>query len=118
MKEIVTVSRPVIDRSDVVLVQEKGGQFDGRRTINYASQACRFKLITNILTAVNGAIVNGTPTPAKGSNSAGDTARWTETAQVDGAPVDARGSFRGNRGSGAYQRRDGKCGGRFTARRG
>lgn len=61
------------------------------------------------------AIVGGDPTPAKGSISAGGAARWTEIAQTDGAPVDATGTFRVNRGSGSYQRRDAKCGGRFTA---
>jgi hypothetical protein len=111
-------SRPVLDRPDVVMVQKKGGQFDGRWTIHYTSQTCRFKSITNVLTAVNGAITRGDPTPAKGSISAGGAARWTETAQADGAPVDATGTFRGNRGSGTYQRRDGRCGGRFTATRG
>jgi hypothetical protein len=112
------ISRPTLDRPDVVLVQKRGGPFDGRWTINYTSQTCRFKSITNVLTAVNGAIVSGDPTPAKGSISVGGAARWTETAQTDGAPVDATGTFRSNRGSGTYHRRDGRCGGRFAATRG
>jgi hypothetical protein len=109
---------PPDERSEVVLVQKKAGPFDGQWRINATSQTCASKSATNVLTIVNGKIVSGDPYPARGSVSAGGAIKWTISALADGRPVDSKGTLRGNKGSGTYQRRDGKCGGRFTATRG
>lgn len=111
-------ARPTTELSDVLLVQKKSGPFDGQWRIDATSRTCASKSAVNVLTIVNGAIVSGNPYPAKGSVSASGAIRWSISGLADGAPVDSRGTLRGNKGSGTYQRRDGKCGGRFTATRG
>jgi len=110
--------RPPIGSPAIVLVQNKANPFDGTWTINATSQTCASKSAVNVLTIVNGTIVSGAPYPAKGSVSASGAIRWTIAGLADGTPVDSKGTLRGNKGSGTYQRRDGRCGGSFTATRG
>jgi hypothetical protein len=46
------------------------------------------------------------------------TARWSQGAATDGAPIQFSGRFSGSTGSGTFARQDGQCSGTFTARRG
>jgi hypothetical protein len=109
---------PPIGAPGIVLVQKKANPFDGAWTIHATSKTCASKSAVNVLTIVDGAIVKGDPYPAKGSVSASGAIRWTIAGLADGTPVDSKGTLRGNKGSGTYQRRDGRCGGSFTATRG
>ena len=52
-----------------------------------------------------------------GTISVAGAVGWNTSAGTDGAPIRYRGTFRGNSGSGTFERPDGKCSGTFIARR-
>jgi hypothetical protein len=87
------------------------GPFDGTWTIHQVSATCMNKSGSFVVT------VAGTKVGGRGRISSSGDIQWTSSATVDGAPMDWSGTLRGGWGSGTYSRRDGKCGGTFTARR-
>ena len=91
--------------------------FDGNWTFHVTTQTCpragSFKAVIRGTTATwhdHGQTVKFRIDPS-------GVIRGTMLALADGAPIDWSGRLQGNSGSGKFGRRDGGCGGVFTARR-
>jgi serine/threonine protein kinase len=94
-----------------------GHSFDGRWIVNFTalSTVCgrsggRFPIFISSPKV-------STRRGGTGRISSSGSIRWTVLARLRPVPVDWRGSLKGNSGSGTYAARNGRCHGRFTARR-
>jgi hypothetical protein len=88
--------------------------FDGTWTISHRSATCYFKNGTYTLVVAGGSVRGE---KRSGRIEPSGTVKWKSSASTDAHPVLWTGTFRGNSGSGSYERRDGRCGGTFTAKR-
>jgi hypothetical protein len=93
-------------------------QFDGVWRIAHTSASCQHKSGGFKLTIANGTIRGRVPSGTiSGTISADGAVRWSFPAAIDAVPVNWEGRLRGNKGTGSYERADGRCRGTFTVRR-
>jgi hypothetical protein len=95
------------------------GAFDGSWSASTASTTCRVKA-GHWQIRVHGRSVDIIRNAGNAHATLDGTGSFRAIipAKTDGAPMVVVGKFHGSSASGTYSRRDGRCGGRFVARRG